>query len=47
MGGKGEGAGVGLGRGPMAEKEEGLQFQTSQGMNRKTRVPGGGAPPIS
>ena len=27
--------------GPTLEKEEGFQFQTSQGMNGKTGVPGG------
>ena len=43
MVGKGEEAGVGVGGSPTAEKEEGLQFQTSQGMNRKTRVPGWGS----
>ena len=31
----------GLGRGgPTVEKKEGFQFQTSQGMNGKTGVPG-------
>ena len=29
------------GRGPTLQKEKGFQFQTSHGMNRKTRVPGG------
>ena len=32
--------GVGVGVDPTLEKEEGFQFQTSQGMNGKTGVPG-------
>ena len=34
----------GVGVDPTLKKEEGFQFQTSQGMNGKTGVPGGKTP---